>query len=124
MAALKKTTPKSSAKLVKKTPAKKPMVAKIDARKKTRSKSVGPTSVKKLVSKKTSPKKKPINTKRKISRIKRTDTVSLPSNMSLRAVEKSYVFKHEFDKFFRHPMYRIAYVVREWRGQEVLRDCK
>jgi hypothetical protein len=110
MAAIKKTTVKPSTKLVKKTLTKKPLAAKTNTEKIARSNSLGATLAKISVTKKTTLRKKPVNTHRKISRIKKVDTVSLPNNMSLRAVDKSYAFKSAFDEFFRYPMYRIAYV--------------
>ncbi|MFT7644365.1 MAG: hypothetical protein ACI9BF_000008 [Candidatus Paceibacteria bacterium] len=110
MAAVKKIFTKSSTKLVKKTPAQKPVAVKTSASKISNRSSPGAASERKPVTKKTTLKKKPLNKNRKISRIKKVDSVSLPNNMSLRAVEKTFVFKREFDKFLRQPMYRIAYV--------------
>jgi hypothetical protein len=37
-------------------------------------------------------------------------SVDLPTNMSLRSIEKTTVLKREFDHFYRNAMYQIAYV--------------
>lgn len=69
------------------------------------------TTAKKTVYKKTIKKATAKTSAKKIPRSKKSaNSVNLPTNMSLRSVEKSIVLGREFDYFFREAMYKIAYV--------------
>ncbi|MCA9358753.1 hypothetical protein KC926_00950 [Candidatus Kaiserbacteria bacterium] len=61
----------------------------------------------KSVSKKTVARKSSATKKEK--KLVETKPVVLPTNMSLRSIEKAKVIEREFDYFFKKPAYRIAY---------------
>jgi hypothetical protein len=89
--------------VVKKTTAKKPV-----------KKLVKKTAVKKTTSKAVSTKRTKVtsgqNQPQKISTSSSTNEVTLPTNMSQRAIEKTIVLARELDANFRVPMFKIAYV--------------
>lgn len=81
----------------------KPKVKKSPVSKVVRVKSVAGKGVsKKVVTRKSSAAKKE-------KKLVETKPVVLPTNMSLRSIEKAKVIEREFDYFFKKPAYRIAY---------------